>query len=274
MKVAVLLTCFNRKTKTYQCLRALYRILPDCDIYLVDDNSSDGTSEMVKEYFPKIHLIIGDGNLYWSRGMHLAWSEASKLEYDFYLWINDDVFLYDDAFDELMYCSMQNNHNSIISGIIESRDKSQILYGGSNENGLIEPNGKMNSIRNLNGNVVLIPISVFRRLGNLDYYYHHDLGDVDYGFRAQEEGIKVLTTRKPVAFGVLNSIVRVRKFGVSMHSRFKNLRSPLGSPPLINFYFRRKHFGILNAFMFVGFLYFLNVLPDFLVKFLFGKKYQ
>nr|WP_319569929.1 glycosyltransferase family 2 protein [uncultured Draconibacterium sp.] len=274
MRTAVLITSYNRKQKTIKSIKALQEIDIKKKIYLVDDKSEDGTSSEVRKLFPDVIIQEGDGNLFWNRGMHKAWEMASQEEYDFYLWLNDDVLLYKDAFTELFACSHKNNHKVIISGIIENKERNQILYGGSDKHGLIKPNGKMNPIHHMNGNVVLVPKFVFNKLGNLDPVFHHDLGDVDYGLRAQKAGIGVYTTRKSIASGTKNDIVRVRKFGVSRQKRFEILQSPLGSPPKINFYFRRKHYGLINAILFVGFLFLLNVLSDNIVILIFGKKYQ
>jgi len=98
VKIAVSLTCYNRKSKTRDCLQSFYSATSDLqnvlfDIYLIDDNSSDGTAEMIEEEFPEVHLIKGSGNLYWAGGMRLAWTKAieSKIDYDGFLLINDDV---------------------------------------------------------------------------------------------------------------------------------------------------------------------------------------
>lgn len=85
MRIAALLTCFNRKEKTLQCLKSLFQVLPGCIVFLVDDASTDGTSDAVKQLFPEVHIIRGDGNLFWSRGMFTAWKEAVKGNYNYLL---------------------------------------------------------------------------------------------------------------------------------------------------------------------------------------------
>ena len=91
--IAAILTCFNRKEKTRKCLESLFRILPDCDVYITDDGSTDGTNEMLHKYFPQVYVVSGNGNLFWSRGMYTAWKEAVKGNYEYYLWLNDDIEL-------------------------------------------------------------------------------------------------------------------------------------------------------------------------------------
>lgn len=275
MKTAAILTCFNRKEKTLQCLRSLFQVLPNCTVFLVDDASTDGTKEAIKEMFPNVNIIQGNGNLFWSRGMYTAWKEAIKGNFDYYLWLNDDIKLYTFFFDELMSCMSLGNNNCIISGLIENFEKNQILYGGSDANKqLIQPNEKLQEITFMNGNVVLVPQSVVKKIGIIDPVYHHDLGDVDYGLRAIENGIKVYATRKPIAAGYSNDFCRVRKWNTTLKKRFQKLYSPLGSNPRINFYFRKKHFGFINACVYIIFLYTLNILPDNIVTFIWGNRYK
>ncbi len=274
-KLAILMTCFNRKATTVRCLERLSILNKNVDIYLADDGSTDGTAAAISNQFPQVNLIQGNGDLFWNRGMHLAWKHAQRNEYDFFLWLNDDVILYENCFDELLVCVDLSKNNSIISGIIESHDAHEVLYGGTDVNRkLLHPCGKMQSITNLNGNVVLIPKAVFAILGNLDPVYHHDLGDVDYGLRARENRINVFTTRVAVGSCDKNEVCRVRLSNSSFKKRFTKLYSPLGNNPKINFYFRHAHYGLLNACAYYIHVHVINLLPDSLVSLFFGKRYS
>jgi len=275
-RIAVLLTCFNRKETTIKCLSSLFVLRDDIDIYLVDDGSTDGTYDAILNLFPQVTIIKGDGNLFWSRGMNVAWKEASSYyNYSFFLWLNDDVVLYENAFDEILECSKELSNKAIVTGVIENHEKSKVLYGGFDVNKqIIIPHGDMKPVTNLNGNFVLIPVFVFNKLGFIDGVYHHDLGDVDYGLRASKLDIKVVTTKKPIGSGDANSICRVRLNKSRLRKRFKKLSSPLGSNLRINFYFRKKHKGFLNAITFLVFLIFINIIPDNINTFLFKNKYK
>lgn len=273
MKLAILLTCFNRVEVTKQCLDALEKYRELYDIFLVDDGSTDGTYELVKTKYPYIKLIKGSGNLFWSRGMYLAWETAANFfNYDFYIWLNNDVFLYDFWLDELISCYQKANGAALVVGLIENKERTEIIYGGyGSDRQRILVNGKMNPIHFMNGNVVLVSKEVHNALGNLDPRYHHDLGDVDYGLRAHQKGIEVLSTTKAVGTGTINTINRERLKDSTLKKRFQRLNSPLGSPPMINYYFRKKHYGVLNALLYFGFQYMLNILPDKVLKIVFKK---
>lgn len=193
--IAVLLTVFNRKDKTLQCLKRLYRQLPlenyQIDVYLTDDGCTDGTPEAVAEQFPQVNVIHAKGDLFWNRGMWTAWDTAAKnKDYDFYLWLNDDTFVYDNMLKVLIEATLETKEKAIIVGATEATNHSKITYGGRLKDGKVPPpNGRLIKVNYFNGNIVLIPQSVYRVLGNLDPYFTHSKGDFDYGMKAKKAGI-------------------------------------------------------------------------------------
>lgn len=107
------------------------------------------------------------------------------------------------------------NDNAVISGIIETKDRTRTLYGGyDSKKKLLKPNGIPQEISYMNGNIVLVPKRVFESIGSLDSLFHHDLGDVYYGKRVVRNGFKCVTTRIAIGSGEPNDICRVRANGV------------------------------------------------------------
>ena len=277
-KIAVLMTCHNRKQVTLACLERVRYLQPHAEVYCVDDASNDGTAEAIKEKFPKVHVIAGNGHLFWCRGMNLAWKTAKReYDYDFYIWLNDDLLLYDHAFEELMSCCHENDDYAIISGLVQGEKTKKAVYGGyDDKHKIIEPTGAMRPIGNLNGNFVAVPQKVFKEIGFFDDYYIHDIGDVDYGLMGQGRGIPVLTTKSFIGStdeGLKTKSHRIRKEGVGLVARFKRLYSPLGCPPHIHYHFFVKNYGYLKAIAYVCYLFFINLLPDPLFNLIF-KRYN
>ena len=104
-RVAALLAAYNRRDLTLACLRSLQaQQLPGVtlDLFVLDDASSDGTSEQIAEQFPEVTLLHGNGQLYWNGGMRRAFAAAMAGDYDYYLWMNDDTDLDDGALAVLL----------------------------------------------------------------------------------------------------------------------------------------------------------------------------
>lgn len=252
--IAALLTCHNRRPKTLMCLKALFGQEDfgeqyELKVFLVDDGSTDGTFEAVKEQFPQVKIIRGDGNLYWNRGMHLAWSEAAKEDFDFYLWLNDDTTLFSTALQDIMHCASLTDEKAIICGTTKSAVNGEITYGGrSKTKGLLEPNNQLQQCDYFNGNCVLVPKSVYKIVGNLDYMFSHSTGDWDYGLRAAKEGIKLF-----VSFFYIgtcekhDSLPKWCSPSVELKERIKAFRTPLAVNPVQHFKFDLRHNGLVSA---------------------------
>lgn len=266
-RYAVLLTCFNRKEVTLRCLEQLHAQKTEAamDVFLCDDGSSDGTFDAVRGHFPNVRVFKGTGNLFWNRGMLASWKKARETkDYDAYIWLNDDTFLYDDALTELLDCSRNRNDQSIICGAFCS-ESGKFSYGGRDEEDApLIPNGTMQNVYWLNGNCVLVPRYVVRKIGLLDGMFQHHLGDFDYGLRAREAGISVVTTRKYLGECTPNQIKnnRARKDGLSLTGRFKRLYSPMGDHPFIQFRYIFRHFGMKKALAVFLALHYNNLLND------------
>jgi GT2 family glycosyltransferase len=236
--IAVLITCHNRKEKTLSCLKSLFstewpkKVL--FHVYLVDDGSTDGTDDAVKLNFPEVNVIKGNGNLYWNKGMRLAWETAAQnKEYDFYLWLNDDTLIDEDAVCELLNCSKElkkyeNNASIIVGTCRNAPESSTFSYGGRNHDVPVIPNGSIQKCNFINGNLVLVPKEIYNKIGNLSPHYTHAMGDNDYGLRALKAGFGCFITRKYVATCPTNKISDWCNPKIPVAKRFQNLYSPKG----------------------------------------------
>jgi GT2 family glycosyltransferase len=101
-KVAILLPVYNALTYTKKTLENLSWLLVSdtlalkgfvFEIVVVDDGSTDGTSEWIKAHFPGVHVLAGDGNLWWSGGINRAavFAMSEQKAHYLLLWNNDIV---------------------------------------------------------------------------------------------------------------------------------------------------------------------------------------
>lgn len=239
MRLAILITCHNRKDKTLQCLQALFaqqgqEVDYNIEVFLVDDGSTDGTAEAVKIKFPSVNIIQGNGNLYWNRGMLLAWqTAAATADFDYYLWLNDDTNLDNDALAHIFSCYNEsllfNEKPKIIVGACrENVISNNFSYGVRDDYGPIIPNGNFQYGKYINGNCVLVSAKIVDSLGILSEDYTHAIGDTDYGLRALKVGFQIITTKKYIAVCTRNNIPIWCNSKKSLLERWRSLHSPLG----------------------------------------------
>lgn len=239
MRIAVLLTCHNRREKTLGCLVHLFdQVLPvgvSLTAFLVDDGSTDGTGAAVRERFPTVQVIEGDGSLFWCGGMRKAWSEAAPGDFDGYLWLNDDTNMYKDALESLLTAlRMQEcatGRRGIVFGACWDPVESRQSFGAKSECGLVPPAGEPRPARTFNGNLVLVTREAFQLLGNLDPFYRHSFGDEDYGLRAQRYGVPVWCAAGYLAQCHGNPKPAWEDPAVPLQRRWKTLHGPKGCPP-------------------------------------------
>ncbi|MBF1065566.1 MAG: glycosyltransferase family 2 protein [Prevotellaceae bacterium] len=251
---AVLLTVFNRKEKTLECLSRLFDQLPvedlQIDVFLTDDGCTDGTAEAVESLFPSVHILEGSGELFWNRGMLMAWKAATETRnYDAYIWLNDDTYVYVDMLVSLTQAMKQTSERAILVGATEDASHSKLTYGGRLRGGRIPiPTDELTPVEYFNGNIVLVPRSAFLQLGYLDEYFTHSKGDYDYGLRAKKAGLLIYQIGK--VLGECDEHPSFDKWcdpNVPFAQRWKLLNRPNGMPPRETFYFEKRHYGIIVA---------------------------
>ena len=250
-KVAILITCHNRKDKTLDCLDHLYTNIKDVndflaiDTYLTDDGSTDGTSNEVKKKFPEVKIIAGNGSLFWAGGMRMAWEYAAqKNDYNYYIWLNDDTIIHDHAVRELFDdynegCSIYKKDGIITAACCNSHG--DFSYGGRNKGNVIKPNNTIQRCILINGNYVLIPQAVFSKIGNLDKHFTHGIADYSYGLTAIENGFECWTTKKYLATCEQNDCPRWCSPQTPLKERIKLLHSPKGINIEEYLYYIKKH---------------------------------
>lgn len=252
MIIAVLMTVHNRREKTIECLRRLFesdRGDARLVVFLVDDKSTDGTADAVRNVFHDVRIIQGNGSLFWNKGMDLAWKCAYKSGYyDFFLWLNDDTILNKDGIKVLIDTYHFIPKASIVVGSVCSTDGIRDTYGGVIKEKRVKPYGKIVKVDSFNGNIVLIPRRVCEKVGFMCSRFTHSFGDFEYGLRAKKMGVYSYIT--PTYIATCDRHDGSKKCFDSKYSlkeRLKYLYSPLGYPPLEFFYLNKISRGFPAA---------------------------
>lgn len=206
MKLHALIACHNRASLTAQSLIGAHRAASaagvDITFTVFDDGSTDETGKIVSELQLNVNLIRGDGTAFWAKSMASAEKEALSYatfnESDYFLWLNDDVLLDDDALVRLTHWAVEQS-DAVLVGSMRDPNTGAVSYSGLRRSGRhplrfgrVDPVAVTQPVETFNGNLVLVPVQVSLRLGGIDGGFSHGLADIDYGLRCTRAGIPVL----------------------------------------------------------------------------------
>jgi GT2 family glycosyltransferase len=205
MKIAALACSYNRINKTAAFLQSLIsQPVPEkfeLDIYLLDDNSPDGTGDYVRKNFPSVEVVEGTGSLFWAGGMRTLWNYVvKKKSYDFFLLLNDDVVLFGDALTRLLGArNLSGQPANILLGGVQDPKNQRMTYGGfkmknrfTGSTESVEPDGKDLKACDIgNANILLVDKATVDKIGIFSDAYTHAFADFDYTLTAIKNGVKV-----------------------------------------------------------------------------------
>jgi GT2 family glycosyltransferase len=196
MEIAVLLATFNRKEKTLTCLERLSaQVLPEgvrLQVFLTDDNSTDGTREAVNAHYPNVNVFKGSGSLFWAGGMRNSWSLALASEPDYYLLLNDDTILRADCIVSLLkyYETPGAGLANITIGSTMDAETKKVSYGGHklyNKGSVthysVSSDTDYVECDLANANIMMVPRETVKRIGILSSNFTHSIADFDYTLR-------------------------------------------------------------------------------------------
>lgn len=110
MKLSIVIVNYNVEHFLEQCLISVGRAMKDieAEVFVVDNNSVDGSLRMLREKFPEVILIANTSNLGFSKANNQA-IRLSKGEY--VLLLNPDTVVEDDTFQKML-AFMDSNANA------------------------------------------------------------------------------------------------------------------------------------------------------------------
>jgi GT2 family glycosyltransferase len=208
-KIVVFIVCYNRKDTTIRFLDSLnnsiINSIHDFEVYLVDDASPDLTGKYVKDSFPFINVLMGNGELYWAGGVRLILEKLSKpiVDFDGILLVNDDVVLKQGKLQQLIEIGLWRN--SLIGGTVTT-SSGMVESSGGKLGKICKPkvkrklaNGELQECDVLPGHIMYIPVPIYTALGGFDEELPYRFLDLEFSLRASRAGFPVLLAPEVVA---------------------------------------------------------------------------
>lgn len=278
MSISVSIVSFNTKDLLRKCLNRLQsqKSKEKINIWVLDNNSSDGSVLMVKNEFPDVKLIESYKNLGFARGQNQI---LRQIKDEYVLILNPDTEFDDNAIEK-MYSFMEENPSCAVSSCkLIDFDRKLQSNGGDFPTGSallswlfnLEFLNKSSFHREdleyyllphkvdwVAGTFMMVKTEVFKKVGFLDEDFFMYFEDCEFCYRVRKENLEVM----------LNSavIVRHQSGSSSKNPRYNQWRGEfLG---LIKFY--RKWWGFSGAIL-VRILIYLSTILRIIAFFLTGR---
>lgn len=160
MKLSVIILNYNVKNFLELCLKSVTAATANlkAEIIVVDNNSKDGSCEMVKKLFPNVILVANNKNVGFSKGNNIG---VSKAKGEYLCILNPDTVVAEDSFVKLLDFAKNKKQLGIVG--------CQLING----NGLFLPESKRN--------IPTVKVSLKKIIGFSKSYYANNLSKKDIG---------------------------------------------------------------------------------------------
>ena len=199
-KVSVIILNYNGldciKTTLASVLRTDYL---NFEIVLVDNNSQDGSFELIRKTFPKITSIRNSANLGFSAGNNIGIEYALERGADYVFLLNYDTQIEKNTLSLLVEEMEKNKKVGIASPIIFKGNSEEVWFSGGKINWLKMKSNHLTDKKErnyyesdyLSGCAMLIRAEVFRRIGLFDERFFLYWEDADFSVRAKKARYKI-----------------------------------------------------------------------------------
>jgi GT2 family glycosyltransferase len=269
--LAIILPVHNHLAFTKTCLHDLSGRLgfsqeSTFHTVVIDDGSTDGTSEWVASNHPDVHLLKGDGNLWWSGAVNLGTRFAIEtLNADYILLWNNDIQVEDHYFQKITEVIQQYSADTIIGSKVMVAGQPDLIWsmggyfdpvtGKYGMHAFFEKNDrvfdKVVQVDWLTGMGTVIPRTIIEKLGywdNVNFPLYH--GDSDFTYRAKLNGYQVIVHSE---LKIFNS---VENSGLEHSGSFRKLLKIMTDIRSKSNFKRNLKFYRLYAKSYRAFLYF------------------
>ncbi len=200
-KICVIIPTYNRRDFVVGCVKSLRKqTINGFEIVVVDNGSTDGTSDVISKSFSDVTLLKGHDNLWWSGAVNLGIKYALKKGFECILLLDNDTEVMPDYIEKMIYWAKQKP-TALFSSMVYDISTGEPFYVGARidwrqgkEEALINKIQKEDfhgliEVTHLPGRGLWIPVIVFDKIGLFDAKnFPQKAADYDFTFHAAKAG--------------------------------------------------------------------------------------
>jgi GT2 family glycosyltransferase len=232
-RIAVVIAVHNRIAFTRRCLDSLRLSSIENEVVpiVIDDGSTDETRKIIREEYPEVIILNGDGNLWFGGATQLGIDTIlnSGIHYDYIMTLNNDTFLNEGALDSMVIasagimvvaaCYLEEDTGKVSSSGFKWRTTRGLIGATWLPEWAEVPPRSFIPVDEVATTVTLFPIHLLRKASSINLRLHpHNRYDVLLSSAVRKAGGKFLVSTEVLAKHI---------FGVEMRNRscrYQNFR--------------------------------------------------
>lgn len=210
-KVFVITLNWNGKNWLGDCLSSILAMdYPNFEVVVVDNGSTDGSVEFVRQNFPTIYVIETGSNLGYARGFNVGLEYAAKNGAEYFLIMNNDIVIDQGALSALVETAQSSERAGFITGKVYFYEQPEILqtigkkedpivWSGHHIGWMEKDTGQYESVEErafIDDVMTLVNKHLYDEVGGYDPQFFLQSEEFDWQVRAKRRGWKFYYTPK------------------------------------------------------------------------------
>lgn len=220
MNAAIVIVSWNGREDLLECLASLEKLEPPRPrVIVVDNGSTDGTGETVRERYPEAELVTLPENLGFAGGNNRGIERALEGGAEFVCLLNNDTVVDPGFFSGLLRAARDQPRAGILGSRVLYRSRSETVWSqgisvGRHTGRVRAPHhnravtvvpGRPERVDGVSGAAMLLRAEALRQTGRFDEDYYLCFEDLDLCLRAREQGWEVMTAPASIVYHSVSS---------------------------------------------------------------------